>query len=71
MRMTERIGEALRLRAYMLDRHEFVAMMADMFCAKPQKGDAENFYHFLETIYNAGCIEGIRQERKHRKGAAA
>lgn len=69
MSITEKVGEALRLRAYMPDNREFVVMMADMFCAKPLKGDAENLYHFLETIYNAGRVEGIRQERKHKKEA--
>lgn len=59
--------EAVEL-AYPEQMHsqEFSRQMARIFCAKPLKSDAENFYHFLDTVFNAGRISGIRQERSRR-----
>lgn len=69
MSTLEKVSEACRLRAFMPDNREFVSSMADIFGCRPIQEDKENLYHFLETIYNAGRIEGIRQERKHKKEA--
>lgn len=66
MSTIERVREACRLRAYMPDNRDFVIAMADIFGAQPVKDDGDNLYHFLETIYNAGRVDGIRQERKHK-----
>lgn len=60
--------EACRLRAYMPDSREFVEAMVDIFSARPLQGDGDNLYHFLQTIHNAGRIQGIREERARRRG---
>lgn len=62
----QRIREACRLRQWMPDNREFVEGMADIFCAKPLNSDGDNLYHFLEIIYNAGRIEGVRCEQRRK-----
>ena len=42
--------------------------MADMYCARPLKSDATQFYTFLADIFIAGRISGVREERARRKG---
>jgi hypothetical protein len=69
MSTLERVNEACRLRAFMPNNREFVVSMADIFGCHPLKADGDALYHFLETIYNYGRVEGIRQERKHKKEA--
>ena len=61
--------EACRLREFMPDSREFVENMAEAFGCHPIKADEENLYIFLQAIYNAGRIAGIRSER-HKKGGA-
>lgn len=56
--------EACRLRAYMEDKKGFCDCICSIFGAVPLKADKDNFYDFLNTIYNAGRIAGIRSERR-------
>lgn len=67
MSTIDRVREACRLRAFMPDNREFVMAMADVFGARPLKKDNDNLWHFLETIYNAGRVDGIRQERQNKR----
>ena len=67
MNTASKVIEACRLREFMPDSRAFVKGMADMFCCRPLKEDGENLYNFLQTVYNAGRIEGIRSERSKRK----
>ena len=53
----------------MPDEREFVVVMADVFGCRPIDQDGEALYHFLETIYHYGRVEGIRRERGKRAGA--
>lgn len=71
MSTMERVREACYLRAFMPNNREFVMNMAGIFGCRLLKSDGDNLYHFLETIYNYGRVEGIRQERKHRKAVKA
>ncbi|MGM9640546.1 MAG: hypothetical protein ACI3V3_04190 [Faecousia sp.] len=45
---------------------DFSKQICRIFCARPIKSDAENFYRFVDTVFNAGRISGIRQERLRR-----
>lgn len=65
--ITMQLREACRLRAYMPHPREFLEGMADIFSCRPLEADKDNFLHFLETIYNAGRVYGIRQERAKRR----
>lgn len=67
MSTLERVNEACRLRAFMPSSREFVVCMADIFGCRPLKTDGDALYHFLETIYNYGRVEGILQVRKSNK----
>lgn len=62
-RVFESVIEALRLREFMPDSRAFVKGMADAYGCRPLKADGENLYDFLQAIYNAGRIAGIRSER--------
>jgi len=55
----------------MPDNRAFVTAIADIFCVRPLKSEGDNLYEFLEAIYNYGRIEGIRAERRRRRGVAA
>ena len=46
---------------------EFSKQISRIFFARPLKGNEEDFYRFLDTVFNAGRICGIRQERRKRK----
>lgn len=61
------VREACRLRGYMKDNRGFNECICDIFGAVPLESDKENFYDFMNTIYNAGRIAGIRSERQRRK----
>lgn len=65
--ITMQLREACRLRAYMPHPVEFLEGMADIFGCCPLDANRDDFFHFLETIYNAGRIYGIRQERDKRR----
>lgn len=65
--ITMQLREACRLRAYMPHPREFLEGMADIFGCRPLDASKDNFFHFLETIYNAGRVHGIRQERAKRR----
>lgn len=69
MSTLEKVTEACCLRAFMPDNREFVAEMAKIFGCRPLKADGDALYHFLETIYNYGMVQGIRRERRRRRGA--
>ena len=71
MSTLEKVNEACRLRAFMPDNREFVVSMADIFGCRPLKADGDALYHFLETVYNYGRVDGIRQERRRKKEAIA
>lgn len=60
----ESVIEACRLREFMPDTRAFVKGMADVYGCRPLKADGENLYDFLQAVYNAGRIAGIRSERK-------
>lgn len=62
------VMEACKLRGFMEDKRGFNECICDIFCAIPLEDDKENFYDFMNTIYNAGRIAGIRSERQRRKG---
>lgn len=70
MNTLEKVREACRLMEFMPSNREFVSSMADIFCCRPLKEDGDNLALFLETIYNYGRVEGIRQERKRRKAVS-
>ena len=61
------VREACKLRRYMDDNRSFNECICDIFGAIPLESDKENFYDFMNTIYNAGRIAGIRCERQRRK----
>lgn len=63
--------EVMRLRPYQPARLELLAELADIYGAKPAPGNSEAVFDFLQTVYSAGRIEGIRGERKRRKRATA
>ena len=44
--------------------------IADLYCARPLKSDATQFYTFLADIFMAGRISGVREERARRKRGA-
>lgn len=67
MNISAQLREACRLRAYMPHPREFVEGMADIFSCRPLEASKDDFFHFLETIYNAGRVHGIRQERDRRR----
>lgn len=69
-RVYESVIEACRLRAFMPDSREFVKGMADAYGCRPLKADGENLYDFLQAIYNAGRIAGIRSERQRGRGCS-
>lgn len=63
------VVEACRLREWSPDRREFLRGMMDVFGArpiKPIKGDGDNLVGFLQAVYNAGRVHGIREERSRR-----
>lgn len=53
----------MRLRPYLPDRREFVSELMDIYGAKPEPGSDDALFDFLQTIYNAGWLDGIRQKR--------
>lgn len=67
MNTLSKVREACYLRSWMPDEKEFLESMLDVFGARPLNGHEENLIHFLGTIYNAGRVAGIRQERDKRK----
>lgn len=60
------VVEACRLREWLPDRREFLRGMMDVFGARPVKGDGDNLVEFLQAVYNAGRVHGIREERAAR-----
>ena len=60
------VVEACRLREWSPDRREFLRGMMDVFGARPVKGDGDNLVEFLQAVYNAGRVHGIREERSRR-----
>ena len=60
------VVEACRLREWSPDRREFLRWMMDVFGARPVKGDGDNLVEFLQAVYNAGRVHGIREERARR-----
>ena len=60
------VVEACRLREWSPDKREFLRGMMDVFGARPVKGDADNLVEFLQAVYNAGWVHGIRAERSRR-----
>lgn len=60
--------EALRLRLYRkTDVNQTVTNIASAYCAVPQNGCSEALQDMLVTIFEAGRIQGIREERKKNK----
>lgn len=62
--------EAMKLRHY----YDTGAMslckdLADIHGCIPAKGGAADFYEFLNTVFNAGRIDGVRQERDRRRAS--
>lgn len=61
------VVEAVGLREHITSQQiEFGKKMATIYCAKPIKGNEDNFFDFLATVFNAGRIDGIRSERSKR-----
>ena len=60
------VVEACRLREGSPDRREFLRGMMDVFGARPVKGDGDSLVEFLQAVYNAGRVHGIREERARR-----
>lgn len=62
------IKEAFVLREQVyLNQINFVKDMADIYGCHPLKTNTFDFYCFLATIFNAGRVSGIRQERERRR----
>lgn len=47
----------------------FSEQMCRIYSAKPLRACEEEFYSFVDAIFNAGRVSGIRKERIRRKGA--
>lgn len=52
-----------------VDSRHFSKQMCRIYSAKPLRACEEEFYAFIDAIFNAGRVSGIRQERLRRKGA--
>ena len=60
--------EALRLRLYRKsNENKTVSDIASAYCAVPLNGCNEALQDLLLTIFEAGRIQGIREERKKHK----
>ena len=60
--------EALRLRLYRKsNENETVSDIASAYCAVPQSGCSDALQDMLVTIFEAGRIQGIREQRKKNK----
>lgn len=70
-RVYESVIEACHLRVFMPDSREFVKGMADAYGCRPLEADSENLYDFLQAVYNAGRIAGIRSERQKGRRVTA
>ena len=47
----------------------FSEQISRIYSAKPLRACEEEFYTFVDAVFNAGRVSGIRQERLRRKGA--
>lgn len=69
---TSAAAEAMSMRIHRKsDENEFVKEIAAIYCAKPRKGDEQNLWDMLTTIYEYGRVIGIRSERNRRKGGVS
>lgn len=60
--------EALRLRLYRKSSdNKTVTDLASAYGAAPQSGCSEAFHDLLLTVFEAGRIQGIREQRKKNK----
>lgn len=51
-----------------VNSRQFSKQISRIYSAKPKKSCEEEFYTFLDAIFNAGRVSGIRQERRKKKG---
>lgn len=52
-----------------VNSRNFSEQISRIYSAKPKKSCEKEFFTFLDAIFNAGRVSGIRQERLRRKGA--
>ncbi len=63
--------EAIELSDYhnTIEAYHFLRDVCRIYRCYPKNGDEYNFFEFLNTIFHAGRIEGVRQERARRNRA--
>lgn len=62
--------EAMRLRNQCTPEMRSICIeLADIHICFPAKASRDDFYDFLTTVFNAGRIAGVRQERTKKENA--
>lgn len=51
-----------------VNSRQFSKQISRIYVARPLESCEEDFYAFLDAIFNAGRVSGIRQERRKKKG---